>query len=170
MSLKNFYSLEPGEALVVYELRQVIPRSNVRDVEVFLPAKDVGVDVVLVNLVNKKSVSIQVKESVLYPKSGRFWFTIDEKKINVGKRIVDFYVFVLYDMIQRSGKPSVQPRYVIVPEETFEGMLVKKKLSRGKYDFYFHLKDGDVIEDRDLTLRYPHDCLDNWHLILQKVV
>jgi len=171
MSLKNFYSFEPGEALVVSELRRVIPKSNARDVEVFLPAKDVGVDVVLVNLVNKKSVSIQVKESVLYPKSRHFWFTIDEKKINVGKRIVDFYVFVLYDMIQLSGKFSVHPRYVIVSEETFEGLLVKKKLARGKYDFYFRLQDdGSVVEERDFTIRYPDNCLDNWAPILNNAL
>ena len=170
VSLKNFYSLEPGEALVVSELRRAIPRSNARDVEVFLPAKDVGVDIVLVNLVNKKSVSIQVKESVLYPRSKRFWFTIDEKKINAGSRIVDFYVFVLYDMIQRSGKLSVQPRYVIVSEETFEGLLGRKKLSRGKYHFYFRLQDGRVVEERDLTLPYPDDCLDNWNLILDRAL
>ncbi len=170
MSLKNFYSLEAGEALVVSELRRAIPRSNVRDVEVFLPAKDVGVDVLLVNLVTKRSVSIQVKESVLYRRSRRFWFTIDEKKINMGRRIVDFYVFVLYDMIEGSGRLSLQPRYVIVSEEAFEGRLGKKKLSGGKYHFYFRLEDNKVVEERDLRIAYPEDCLDNWGLILQRAL
>ena len=58
MAVKNFWALTPSEAIVAWELQQ-------RGFHVFFPTKDVGVDLMVLQELNKarrRPITIQVKD------------------------------------------------------------------------------------------------------------
>jgi hypothetical protein len=59
MSVKNIWSLNPAEAVVALELQK-------RGSHIFFPAKDVGIDLLVIKDLsekNRRAVTIQVKSS-----------------------------------------------------------------------------------------------------------
>jgi hypothetical protein len=86
--------LEPGECIVAEEML-----NKLKDVEVFFPVRDVGVDLLVVR--GKKHVGIQVKESRYYIKrtwksghQGHSWQQLKKIKFERSRGKVDFYVFL----------------------------------------------------------------------------
>jgi hypothetical protein len=86
MPIKNFWSIEAGEAMVAEAIQKNLP-----GFEVFFPIKDVGVDLLAVSGVgtNKARIfSFQVKESRPYeshreitpPGTATNWFVLDPLK------------------------------------------------------------------------------------------
>ncbi|MDH5482745.1 MAG: hypothetical protein OEY22_07700 [Candidatus Bathyarchaeota archaeon] len=104
MPIRNLWSLEPGECIVAEEIFD-----KLKDLEVFFPVHDVGVDLLVVK--GKKHVGIQVKESRYYIgrtwKSGHVghsWQQIKKVKFDGNKGKVDFYVFLTYLPIQANTR------------------------------------------------------------------
>ena len=72
LPVRNLWSLEPGECIVAEEIL-----NKIKDVEVFFPLRDVGVDLLVVK--GKRHVGIQVKES-------RYYFSKTWKSGHIGQR------------------------------------------------------------------------------------
>jgi len=125
-----------GELLVAGELLS-------QGYDVFIPLVDAGID--LVAKVGKKFVQIQVKQSKLYQRGGKFthyWQSLRKKTFdnNKGKNI--FYVFVL--------KRGTETNFLIVPSLWIEENSSKFDLDKNeRYQLYFSpIKDGEIREVR----------------------
>ncbi len=185
MPIKNFWSLEAGEAMLAEQLQQ--RRSGL---EVFFPVKDVAVDLLAVkNLGTRESLSItiQVKESRAFqPKVGEVfpseavvnWFTLDARKLMRFKQRVQFYVFVCSRYDFEAKKKVIVPDYLIVPTpELIKRLTAYKDNPEKRWFLYFCIEpNGRCLEWRGIkhknmseeTKRLERDFtqfLNNWSLI-----
>ena len=97
--MKPLFTIHAGEYLVGSHIETCYPRWNI-----WLPAKDTGVDLLVTNGRNLKTVSLQVKFSKDFSPTHRTillqrkliaggWWTLQEAKIKDSR--ADFWVFVL---------------------------------------------------------------------------
>ena len=143
---KNFWSINTDEAVVIGLLRQAIPKHY----EMFLPAnaqmKDV--DLVLINMKNKKAATIQVKGSRAFEptkkelaingagSAGWFYFGADV----VHKSTADYFVFLVYVLEENkiAGRRNITPHVVVIDTKTLSELSIKnKKVGKGnRYNYY----------------------------------
>lgn len=110
--MKTLFTVHAGEYLVGAYIERTFPRWNV-----WLPSKDTGVDFLMTDTKNRKSVSLQVKFSKDYPEHGSLllqsrllaagWWSHDAHKIQ--KSNADFWVFVLPSFVEK------ETSFIIVP-------------------------------------------------------
>lgn len=161
--MKSFYSINPGEFFVAEDLSDARP-----DLEIYFPFHDVGVDLLAVPAKGKSTpVRIQVKESRPWsggPFAPHSWHTIRRKKIDDA----DIFVFVTYLPKGRHTPATFERRHVVIPRTDLKALCRRKKISSGKFTFYFCFGSGDgrVLDCRenpkgvDVT-RY----VDAWHFV-----
>lgn len=128
MAIKNFWSLEVGEAVAADKLKSVLGK----DYEVFIPLNNElkGYDLLLVNNKNRKMRKIQVKESRQY-KEGHGWFQIDKDKVN--GLVADFYIFIVYRIeIDKNGHEKLEHPMLIIPSKVLREKSKGKKISKDK--------------------------------------
>jgi hypothetical protein len=158
---KNFWSLNTDEAVTIGILRGWLPKN----VEVFIPAnaqmKDI--DLIIVNIENKKITTIQVKGSRAYePKKTEIkefgsgsagWFHMNRDKID--KSSVDFFIFLSYVLEEdkKSGRRHINPHIVLISTNELKNLCKKyKKLDRNEmYNFFIWINPAkkQAIEFRD---------------------
>ncbi len=140
---KNFWSLNTDEAIVVGILRD----GTSRNIEVLMPAnaqmKDI--DLVLMNINNKKSLTIQVKgsrafeprkiEVIRYGDGSAGWFYF--KKDVIFKSSVDYFIFLIYVLEQnkKAGRIIITPHTITISTKKLK-LLCKKFKKTGKGDMY----------------------------------
>lgn len=111
--MKPLFTIHGGEYLVGSYIEEHFKRVNV-----WIPSRDTGVDLLITDLSNGHTLSLQVKFSKDFlapdwePEFQRnlracCWFTIDEDKLR--KSTADFWVFVLLGFARRTTD------YVVVP-------------------------------------------------------
>jgi hypothetical protein len=104
--MKPIFTIHAGEYLVASEIEK-----NFRGINIWLPSKDTGIDLLLTDKHNKKATSIQVKFSkdfnVTHAKEafrpmikGVGWWTLNRQKIIDSS--ADFWVFILYSFEKKS--------------------------------------------------------------------
>ena len=114
--MKPIFTIHAGEYIVAATLEK-----KFRDFNIWLPSKDTGIDLLLTNKENTKTVSLQVKFSkdfstthtkeIFRPNiKGAGWWTLNREKIQNSK--ADFWVFILYSLENKTHdfiviKPSV---------------------------------------------------------------
>ena len=97
--MKSLFTIHAGEYLVGSYIE-----SNFKNLNVWLPSKDTGIDLLLTNKDNSKTISIQVKFSKdflatnmeeIFQKGLKScgWWTLNKKKIKDSK--ADYWIFVL---------------------------------------------------------------------------
>jgi hypothetical protein len=106
--VKPIFSVHAGEYLVATHIEEKYKHLNV-----WLPSKDTGVDLLVTDKENKRAVSIQVKFSKDYAgskgdsmsaavaaglKAGGWW-TFDQKKLSAS--VADLWILVLYSFTKR---------------------------------------------------------------------
>lgn len=143
---KNFWSLNIDEAVVCGVLRD----ETEKGIEVLMPmnAQMKGVDLILINIKNKKTVSVQVKGSKAFePKKSETekfgagsvgWFFIDENIIN--KATADYFIFLVYVIEQslKTGRRFIEPHTITIPANKIKELSKKnKKPHPNRYSFYF---------------------------------
>jgi hypothetical protein len=131
--MKPLFTIHQGEYLVGAHIEQHVNGPDNQKVNVWIPSKDTGVDILVTDASNKKTVALQVKFSkdfLVTHFSNEMqerllccgWWTLNRDKIV--QSTADFWVFVLYSFskvvssaIQNSrGKNDIQ--YIIVrPDE-----------------------------------------------------
>lgn len=158
---KNFWSLNTDEAVVTGLLRD----QTSKDVEVLLPAnaqmKDV--DLVLMNMKTKKTITIQVKgsrafeprksEVVKYGDGSAGWFFFHKDVIH--ESTADFFIFLVYVLEEdkKRGRRQITPHTITIPTVKLKKLCTKnKKVGKGdRYNIYIWVnpKTKDAFEFRD---------------------
>lgn len=111
--MKPMFTVHVGEYLVGAYIERVYPRWNV-----WIPSKDTGVDLLVSDARNRKTVSLQVKFSKDFNPShaspllqGRLlaagWWTHDSRKIQNSS--ADFWVFVLPSFVEKETSFIILP-------------------------------------------------------------
>jgi len=117
MSVRNIWSLNPAEAVVAWELQK-------RGLHVFFPAKDVGIDLLIIKDLsekNRRAVAIQVKGSRFWDWKDELggyggWFKLSRRKMEKNLKIIDFYVFVLFHTkSSKTGYEKFERDFFIIP-------------------------------------------------------
>ena len=135
---------------------QVAAELLTRGYNVFVPFVDTGID--LVAKVNRKFVSIQVKESRFYPSQKVYWQEIRKKPFDRNKGEDVFYVFVL--------RHGVEINYLVVPSLWIEKHAEEFyfDVKNQKWYFYFKLEDGKALEVRKSGLDMT-PFLNQWNIL-----
>jgi hypothetical protein len=178
MPLKNFWSLEPGEAIFADELLKRFKGKA----DFYFPFKDTGIDLIGVTKNLKGIVSFQVKESRYHEYKNCAWHEVNKKKFANDRRKVDFYIFLIYFprclMKADKKKRNVFEKYfVIVPEarllENIKSKNPRKKKKDYVYVFNFRLGDDNKklfdVRESDLKGHDYSKYLNSWHLIEKKI-
>lgn len=177
-SIRNFWSLNTDEAVVTGILRS----NTAKHVEVFMPLNSQmkDVDLALVNIKNKKTLTIQVKASKAYKPSpsdikkfgegSGSWISV--KRDAIEKSSADYFIF-LVSVIEQfdkndSGRMYIEPHTVTISTKDLLTKLAKyKKASKsGVYQFYFWTNPGkhESFDWRDTKVSgdfgYFNDYLD----------
>lgn len=175
--MKPLFSIHAGEFLTVDHIER-----KFRKVNVWIPTKDTGVDILVSDKKNKKAVSLQVKFSRDFlathmaavfqePLRACGWWTLNRQKLK--SSAADYWVFVLVGFARRSTdfviiKPAELLRRLhtihIGKQKTVQSYLwvtQKKRCweTRGlKRPDQLAIAEGEYKSaERDFS-----DCLNNW--------
>ena len=161
VAYKNFWSLNTDEAVVTGILRENSPKN----VEVLMPinAQMKDVDLVLMNVKNKKTLTIQVKGSRAYEPTKKEiktygqdgsggWFFINKEIIH--RSTADFFIFLVYVIIEndKNGRRYIEPHAITIPTARLKRFCLEyKKPHPNNYSFYFriHPKEKKAFDWRD---------------------
>jgi hypothetical protein len=181
--MQPLFTIHAGEYLVGSYIERQFKNYNV-----WVPAKDTGIDLLVTNSKNDKAVSLQVKYSkdwvATHMKSGfnnRFrawgWWTLNKKKIQ--KSTADLWVFVMQSFAEKSIECVILPPKKLL--EILESLHGQKRL----YQSYMWVRDDNTCwETRGLSKEakfalVDHDCeqmernltvyLNNWSQMKDKL-
>lgn len=177
---KNFWSLNTDEAVVIGILRDSTPKN----IEVLMPlnAQMKDIDLVLMNMVNKKTLKIQVKGSRAFEprkseiakygdgSAGWFYFSTDV----IFKSTADYFIFLIYvlEKNEKSGRRNITPHTLIISTDKLKKLCKKyKKIGKGnRFNFLFWVNPikKEAIEYRDQKY-YVSECLDNKGFLKLKI-
>lgn len=148
--MKPLFTVHAGEYLVGSHIEKHYKNWNV-----WVPAKDTGIDLLVTNAKNTKSVSLQVKYSKDFTPTdgmtllqtklmGSGWWNLQANKIKESK--ADFWIFVLPSFIEYSIN------YIIVsPDELLRRFRAIFRNSEKRIDSYLRVtKSGRCWEARGL--------------------
>lgn len=146
---KNFWSLNTDEAVVTGILRSETKKA----VEILMPinAQMKGIDLVLMNVENKKTISIQVKGSKAYePKKSESksfgegsggWFFLHKDVIQ--KATADYFIFLIYviEQSEETGRRYIEPHTITIPAKEICKLSLNHKILHetkggGRYSYY----------------------------------
>jgi hypothetical protein len=146
-SYKNFWSLNTDEAVVAGILRDSLQKN----VEILMPlnAQMKDVDLIIMNMDNKKTLKIQVKGSRSYePRKNEIkkyedgsagWFYF--KKDIIHKNTADFFIFLIYviEESKKTGRRIIKPHTLTIPTKKLVQLCKKyKKIDKSdRYNFLF---------------------------------
>jgi hypothetical protein len=150
--MKPLFTVHAGEFLVDCEIERKFPRLNV-----WIPAKDTGIDLLISNNDNSKTVSLQVKFSrdylVTNMKDARFltelracgWWTPTRQQIE--KSRAQYWVFVLVGFANRSTD------FIIIrPDDLLERLNTIHGKTAQKFQSYLWVtRQGRCYETRGLN-------------------
>ena len=165
MAIKNFWSLQAGEAII----SDLIKKKLSKCYQIFFPVNNQlkNLDLILINLKTKKIVTIQIKESREFNEgTGNGWFIVNRDKVK--NKVVDFYIFVVYATIQTAHKIKIQVRTLIIPSEDLMLKSKNKRLISNKnYYYFFRIQGNKAYDDREKG-KEPEDYseyVDNFKLL-----
>jgi hypothetical protein len=182
--MKPLFTVHAGEYLVGSHIERTHPRWSL-----WLPAKDTGIDLLISDSKNGKTVSLQVKFSKDFTPTHRSvllqnrltatgWWTHQAQKIR--KSPADFWVFVLPSFIEH------QTTFIIIPPgELLRRLRLIHGATRARFHSYLWVtKTGRCWEARGLATadqelmafdrfsNKPRDFsafINAWHLIHKKL-
>jgi hypothetical protein len=148
--VKPLFTVHAGEFLTVSEIER-----RFRHVNVWIPAKDTGVDLLVSNTDNSKTVSLQVKFSrdyfATHLKEGLRaevrafgWWT--PTRMQIEKSSAQYWIFVLY------GFDSKNPDFIIIkPDELLKRLNTIHQNGAEKFHIYLWVTtSGKCYETRGL--------------------
>jgi len=178
--MKPIFTIHAGEFIV----GEYIER-NFSELNVWIPSKDTGIDLLVSDPTNSKCVSLQVKFSKDFSLKGNFsdaidasgWWNLDANKIDSSK--ADLWVFVLFSFARKNN-----PHFVVIEPQEILGRF--KDLGRKEKRIHCYIcvtKDGKCWETRGLNRLETgsidtRDCDDsprdltkylNWNLLHAKL-
>ena len=153
MTIKNFWSLNVDEAILVDKLKKELGKNY----EIFLPANSQlkDIDLIVYNLKTKKSLSIQVKGSRTYvPRKSEnvdghtSWNVIKTDSIFNPTHEIDFFIFVIHEEDVSLKSRKIMQHYIVVPIGDFRKITKQEKDERktGFYHYSFVVNGKKVVE------------------------
>lgn len=148
--MRPIFTIHAGEYLVASEIEK-----SLKGIIVWLPSKDIGIDLLLTNKSNKKSISIQVKfskdfnathinEQIRPNIKGSGWWTLDKEKIR--KSPADYWVFILYSFEKKSCD------FVIIKPEKLINIFTHLNRNENRVHCYITVtKKNKAFETRGLS-------------------
>jgi hypothetical protein len=122
--MKQLFAIHPGEYLVGLHIQK---NPKLKKLNVWIPAKDTGIDFLVTDSTNLHAVSLQVKygKDFLPEKEAKLrrllrcysWFTLNKTKLD--KSHAQFWVFVL------RGFESTKPDFVVIPKAELQRRMKK---------------------------------------------
>lgn len=149
--MRPLFTVHAGEFLVGEHIERTFPYLNV-----WVPAKDTGVDLLVTDVGARNATSLQVKLSRDYrlpEATGDFdrslvaagWLTLDHEKI--AKSPAQWWVVVLV-----SHERKMKPQFIVIPAADLLYRLVKIHGKSKKYHFYpWVTKSGLCLQGRGLS-------------------
>lgn len=149
--MRPLFTVHAGEFLVGEFIEQKFPTLNV-----WIPSKDTGIDLLVTNRTNSKTLSLQVKLSRDYkaPEAvnefdrsliAAGWLSLSHAKI--AKSTAEYWVFVLV-----SHERKIQPQFIIIPPAELLKRLIAVHGQAKLYHFYPTVTKGKVaLDSRGLT-------------------
>lgn len=169
LAYKNFWSLNTDEAVVAGILRD----QTDKNVDVLMPMNGQmkGVDLVLMNFENKKTITIQVKgsrafeprkkELNMYGYGNVGWFFLEEKTIF--EATAEYFIFLVYVIEEnvKIGRRSITPHSIVIPTKDLQNLTKKYKTKHNRYSYYFWInpKTKEAFDIRDNKF-YLNEYLD----------
>ena len=144
--MRPLFTIHAGEYLAGLHIQKTLK------LNAWIPAKDIGIDLLVTDPKNRRAVSLQIKygkdflpEEKVPEIRQKFrcasWFTLDWKKLNKSK--ADYWVFVL------QGFKSKQPDFVVIPTpELRKRMKEIHGAESGKLQSYLCTIDKQCWETR----------------------
>ncbi len=119
--MRSLFTVHAGEFLVGSAVERRLPGARV-----WLPSKDTGIDLLVTNARNTRSISLQVKYSRDYsPFQPRFlacgWWTFDWAKLRASP--ANLWVLVLLPFRPGEAVDRAAIQYVIIPPKELAGRL-----------------------------------------------
>lgn len=161
IAYKNFWSLNTDEAVVAGILRSEIGKKNI---EVLMPlnAQMKDVDLILMNIKNKKVITIQVKgsrafepretERVRYNEgsAGFNFFSADTIKLATA----DYFAFLVYviEEAKRQGRNIIRPHMIIIPTDELKKKIKNRRIENGnrlRFSFWIKPKAKEALDISD---------------------
>lgn len=151
--MRPLFTVHAGEFLVGEHIEKRFPSLNI-----WLPAKDTGIDLLVTNKDASQSVSLQVKLSRDYRAAlaesefhkhltATGWVVINDKKLL--SSTADYWVFVLVSQERRSA-----PQFIVVPPKDLRTRFINTHGQSKHYHFYpWTTKNKQCIQGRGLTKR-----------------
>ena len=141
--MRPLFTVHAGEFLVGEHIERNFPSLNV-----WIPAKDTGVDLLVTDHSAQRTVSLQVKLSRDYKKPEAVddfqralvaagWNVVGHKKL--ADSAADYWVFVLV-----SPERRIQPQFLVIPPNELLKRLVAIHGARNNYHFYPWVTDAGV--------------------------
>lgn len=182
--MKPIYTIDAGEYLVGAEIEKKFQKQGI---EIWIPGKDTGIDLLLRNELNNKVTGLQVKFSKDFNpthvskslKSGIKsigWFVVNQNKLQKSK--ADFWVFVLYNF------GSKQHDYIVIEKSKLLS-LYKSFSKKGNMIYIMITSNNDAFQTRGLNQKQVTQIcsgntslfanrkltkfLNNWKCVLNKL-
>lgn len=144
--MRPLFTIHAGEFLVGEFLEKNFPKLNV-----WIPSKDTGIDLLVTNSTNTNSISLQVKLSRDYRShqsndpfestlTAGGWFTLKHDKIANSK--ADFWVFILV-----SHDKKIKPTHIVIRPKDLLTRLVAIHGKAARYNFYAWVKGTNLALD-----------------------
>jgi len=149
--MRPLFTIHAGEFLVGEHLEK-----HFKNLNVWIPSKDTGVDLLVTNKNNSNPIALQVKLSRDYSTTENKdeiskiqvvggWLILDHNKIRYS--LADFWIFVLVSHLK-----GVQPQYIVMRPNELLNILVATHGVRAKYHFYpWILTNGRALDGRGLS-------------------
>jgi len=140
MVIKNIWSLSADEAIVADAIKHELEKTY----EVFFPVNShlKDIDLIVFNLKNGKTKTIQVKGSRTYGQNDdqHGWTNVKKEKIFNTTNKTDFFIFVWHMLIHKKRKRIIEQAYIVIPLAELQKICKNEKTLRnnGEYHFYFY--------------------------------
>jgi len=132
LSMRPMFTIHAGEYLVGLHIQQKL------GLNVWIPAKDAGIDLLVTDRENRRTVSVQAKygkdflpwESTVLRESLRCisWFTLNRTKLKESQ--AEFWVFVLHSF-------KSKPDFVVIPKAELHQRMTKLHHADKTLQIYF---------------------------------
>ncbi|MGH9518700.1 MAG: hypothetical protein ACRD2D_03585 [Terriglobales bacterium] len=142
--MKPLFTVHAGEYLVGSHIESRMGKR----LNVWIPSRDIGIDLLVTDKSNQRATSLQVKYGKDYLPEQRAklrhsfrclsWFTLNRAKLNENQPQVDFWVFVLYAF------EGDRPDYLVIPTADLRKYLAEVRGTDGDtVQIYFSSIKGD---------------------------
>lgn len=169
--MKPIFTIHAGEYLVASEVEQ-----NFKNINIWIPSKDTGIDLLLTDERNKKTVSLQIKYSkdfndirhnkkFIGETESTGWWTLNIDKISKSK--ADFWIFIIYNFLTKKCE------YIIITPQEVLGKIELPKQSKKNIQIYFRVtKKKKAFATRGFKKNIDTEMtvyLNNWKSIKEKL-